>query len=155
VAEHEEVQPFVVHDRRRFGPDGEPRASVAVPTGEDVPRGDEVPTGAAATAAEALRKGPKGPSPEDEPAGPQAPAVDFTTFIFSLGTSALMHMGDQPHPETGESSVDLALAKETIDLLAMLQEKTKGNLSSEEERFVGALLYDLRLRFVQASQRQK
>lgn len=79
------------------------------------------------------------------------PPIDFTTFVFSLGSSALMLLGEAPNPETGESMKNLPLAKETIDLLSMLQDKTKGNLTQEEQRFLDSLLYDLRLRFVEAS----
>jgi hypothetical protein len=75
-------------------------------------------------------------------------AIDFYTFCLSLGSSAFVHMGDAPHPETGESQPNLLLAQQTIDILGMLQEKTKGNLSEEEARFLDNLLVDLRLRFV-------
>lgn len=76
------------------------------------------------------------------------PAIDFTTFCVSLGSSAFVHMGDAPHPETGQPEPDLLLAQQTIDILGMLQEKTKGNLSEDEARFLQNLLVDLRLRFV-------
>lgn len=79
--------------------------------------------------------------------------IDFYTFVLSLGSSAFVHLGDAPHPETGQpAEPDLLLAKQTIDILAMLGEKTKGNLTQEEERFLETLLTDLRLRFVQKSQ---
>lgn len=82
----------------------------------------------------------------DETRGP----IDFYTFVLSLGSSAFVHLGDAPHPETGEpAKPDLALAKQTIDILAMLRDKTKGNLTPEEEKFLENLLTDLRLRFVQ------
>jgi hypothetical protein len=74
--------------------------------------------------------------------------MDFHTFAFSLGSSALIHLGEAAHPETGDSQVDLVLAKETIDILGMLQEKTRGNLTPEEDRFLDQLLYDLRLRYL-------
>ena len=74
--------------------------------------------------------------------------IDFYTFCLSLGSSAVVHMGDAPHPETGEAQPNLILAQQTIDILGMLQEKTKGNLSDEEARFLDNLLVDLRLRFV-------
>ncbi|HVI75568.1 MAG TPA: DUF1844 domain-containing protein [Anaeromyxobacteraceae bacterium] len=74
--------------------------------------------------------------------------IDFYTFCLSLGSSAFVHMGDAPHPETGEAQPNLILAQQTIDILGMLQEKTKGNLSDEEARFLDNLLVDLRLRFV-------
>ena len=81
--------------------------------------------------------------------------IDFYTFVLSLGSSAFVHLGDAPHPETGTPAPpDLLLAKQTIDILAMLRDKTKGNLTPEEERFMENLLTDLRLRFVAASQRK-
>jgi hypothetical protein len=78
--------------------------------------------------------------------------IDFYTFVFSLGSSAIVHLGDAPHPETGAPAPpDLFLAKQTIDILAMLRDKTKGNLTPEEEKFLEALLMDLRMRFVERS----
>ncbi len=78
-----------------------------------------------------------------------AGSIDFYTFVLSLGSSAFVHLGDAPHPETGElSKPNLLLAQQTIDILAMLREKTKGNLTAEEEKFLDNLLTDLRLRFV-------
>ena len=79
----------------------------------------------------------------------QPGGIDFYTFVLSLGSSAFIHLGDAPHPETGAvGEPDLDLAQQTIDILAMLAEKTKGNLTPEEDRFLGNLLTDLRLRFV-------
>ena len=78
--------------------------------------------------------------------------IDFYTFVLSLGSSAFVHLGDAPHPETGKPvEPDLLVAKQTIDILAMLRDKTKGNLTAEEERFLETLLADLQLRFVQKS----
>lgn len=74
--------------------------------------------------------------------------IDFYTFVLSLGSSAFVHLGDAPHPETQEAAANLLLAKQTIDILGMLQEKTKGNLTPEEDKFLQALLSDLRLRYV-------
>ncbi len=84
---------------------------------------------------------------------PVKPAqLDFYTFILGLGSSAFVHLGDAPHPETGQAvAPDLALAQQTIDVLAMLREKTKGNLTAEEETLFGHLLRDLRLRYVERS----
>jgi hypothetical protein len=76
-------------------------------------------------------------------------AIDFYTFVLSLASSAFVHLGDAPHPDTGQpGKPDLALAHQTIDILAMLREKTKGNLTHEEEAFMDHLLTDLRLRYV-------
>jgi len=84
---------------------------------------------------------------------PVKPAkLDFFTFVLGLGSSAFIHLGDAPHPETGQAAApDLALAQQTIDVLAMLQEKTRGNLTPEEDALMGQLLRDLRLRFVERS----
>lgn len=82
---------------------------------------------------------------------PHPGPVDFGTFVLSLGSSALVHLGEIQHPETAEAKENLSLARQTIDLLAMLEEKTKGNLTPEETRFLRDLLADLRLKFVEKS----
>ena len=87
---------------------------------------------------------PEAPNPGELP-------VTFGTFLVSLASSAAFALGEAPHPETGKVERDLALAKQTIDLIAMLQEKTRGNLSDEEQKLVEAVLYDLRLRYVEAT----
>jgi len=78
------------------------------------------------------------------------PGIDFNTFILSLSTSALMHLGKLPGAED-DSTVNLAHAKQSIDCIALLEEKTRGNLTGEEERLISEVLYDLRLRFVAAT----
>ena len=82
---------------------------------------------------------------------PPLPEPNFTSLIFSLSSTALFHLGDVPDPQTGEKKTDLALAKHTIDIIAMLQEKTTGNLTEEEQKFTESILADLRWRFVNAS----
>lgn len=84
---------------------------------------------------------------------PHLPAVDFHTFVLSLGSSALLHLGEIEHPDVGAPQTDLPLAKHTIDILVMLEEKTKGNLTPAEEKLIGSLLYDLRLRYVEAQKK--
>jgi hypothetical protein len=84
-------------------------------------------------------------------AGQELPEVDFTTFVLSLSHSALMHLGDAPDPNDGQVHLDLPMARQTIDLLAMLQEKTRGNLTGAEERVLTQAIYDLRLRYVEVS----
>jgi len=83
-------------------------------------------------------------------AHPPAP-LDFGTFVLSIGSSALVHLGEIQHPDTEQARENLLLARQTIDLLAMLEEKTRGNLTDEEVRFLGDLLSDLRLKFVEKS----
>jgi Domain of unknown function (DUF1844) len=83
--------------------------------------------------------------------GQQAP-IDFYTFVLGLASSAFVHLGDAPHPETGApGKPELGLARQTIEILDMLREKTKGNLTEEESAFLENLLTDLRLRFVARS----
>jgi hypothetical protein len=77
------------------------------------------------------------------------PAIDFATFVLSLSHSALVHLGDAPDPSGGMPKPDVTMAKQTIDLLLVLQEKTAGNLTGEEERLLDQVLYDLRMRYVE------
>jgi hypothetical protein len=119
---------FTVTDRRSFSASGEARPPEEAPA----------PTGAA-------------PPPAEPPKERALPPVDFGTFVLSLGSSALMHLGEFAEPEGGKSQKDLPLAKHTIDILDMLQARTKGNLSPQEDKLLESLLYDLRLRYVSAS----
>ena len=80
------------------------------------------------------------------------PEVNFNSLIFSLSSSALIHLGEIADPHTNQKSKDLPLAKHTIDTIAMLKEKTKGNLVEEEARFLESILTDLRWRYVKSVQ---
>lgn len=82
----------------------------------------------------------------------ELPAIDFSTFVLSLSHSALVHLGDAEDPSTGLRGRDLPMARQTIDLLSLLQEKTRGNLDGGEERVLEQVLTDLRLRFVEVTQ---
>ena len=77
--------------------------------------------------------------------------LTFSAFVLGLASSALIHLGVHQNPETGAVSIDLTLARQSIDVLAMLREKTRGNLSTEEEQLCSSVLADLRLRFVEKS----
>src|ERR1700733_5534041 len=87
------------------------------------------------------------PSPGED----ALPTLDLATFVLSLNHSALMHLGDAPHPSGESPEKDLPLARQTIDLLGLLEEKTKGNLTGDEERLLAHVLFDLRMRFVELS----
>ncbi|SHO50503.1 DUF1844 domain-containing protein [Desulfopila aestuarii] len=78
------------------------------------------------------------------------PEVTFSTFVMSLNTSALYHLGEIRDPRTGQTNVDHDLARHAIDTLVMLQQKTKGNLSRDEEEMLKNIIYDVKLRFVKA-----
>ena len=78
------------------------------------------------------------------------PDIDFGTFIISLASSVLMHLGEIEHPDSSKHEENLSLAKQTIDILGMLQEKTRGNLTTDDEQLLTNLLYDLRMKYVAA-----
>ena len=83
------------------------------------------------------------------------PRIDFTAFVMSLATTAAVHLGDVPDPVSGEQAVNLPAASQMVDILSMLQEKTKGNLDPDETQLVETLLYELRMRYVEATQHDK
>lgn len=91
--------------------------------------------------------------PRETPSS-ELPKIDFSTFVLSLATSALFHMGLAEAPEGGPpAEKNLPLARQTIDTLEMLQERTRGNLVDEEEKLLQSVLYELHMSFVKANQR--
>lgn len=76
------------------------------------------------------------------------PQVTFATFLLSLNTSALVHLGELPEPGSEETSVDLDMARHAIDTIAMLKEKTAGNLDEEEQRLMDSILFELRMLYI-------
>src|SRR5512140_2840069 len=89
---------------------------------------------------------------EAHPASSESP-IAFNTFIIGLASTALIHLGDTANPETGRTERNLELARQSLDLLSMLREKTRGNLTDEQEKLFATLLTDLRLRYGEASKR--
>jgi len=88
---------------------------------------------------------------DDESAEDSIPKMDFSTFVISLGTSALYHMGVVAGPEgDAESQKNLPMARQAIDTLEMLVEKTRGNLDAQEDKLLESLLFELRMRFVES-----
>ena len=130
----EEEKGFVIKDRRAFDETGHAK--------EDT--GDKKPE--QAKTEKAARK-----KAQDAPRSTPLPEVSFSSLMFSLSSSALFHLGEITDPNTGENKVDLPLAKHAIDTIAMLREKTRGNLTSDEEKFTDGVLTDLRLRYVKRS----
>ena len=86
-----------------------------------------------------------------ERGGEDLPHIDFSTFVLSLSHSGFVHLGDAPEPSGERAPANLELARQTIDLLSLLEDKTRGNLTGEEERMLSAALYDLRSRFAEVS----
>lgn len=80
------------------------------------------------------------------------PEVSFVSLVLSLNTTALYHLGDLPHPETGQKIIDLELVRHTIDTLSMLAEKTTGNLDGQENELMTRVLYELQMRFIKAGE---
>ncbi len=83
-----------------------------------------------------------------EDSGGMLPAVTFSTFVLSLSSSALVHLGEVPSPDTGAMAEDLSVARHTIDVLAMLKEKTDKCLDEDERQLLDAILYELRMKYV-------
>ena len=145
MAEQEEKQEgkgFTVQDRRRFSPEtGEAR--------EDAP---EAPSAASAepepspVASEAASESAAASEKAQEP----LPEINFSTFVISLSTQALMHLGEIADPLSGKASKDIPVAKQMIDIIGMLKDKTKGNLNAGEERLTEEILFDLRMKYVEA-----
>ncbi len=81
----------------------------------------------------------------------ELPTIDFATFVMSLSHSALVDLGDEPHPDSGAVEAHLELAKQTIDLLGLLEEKTHGNLTGAEERLLTQVLFELRTKYVKVA----
>ena len=133
----EEEKGFVIKDKRTFSQEtGEPVEEKA--REEEEAKGEK----------EAPEKPPK---PEAETAAKeetQLPEVNFSTFVFSLSSSAFFHFGEIPDPATGAKEKNLPMAKHSIDILSMLEEKTRGNLTDDEEQLIKNILYDLRMRYV-------
>ena len=84
----------------------------------------------------------------DKPDSPLMPEVTFSTFVLSLASSALMHLGEVPDPETGRTVRNEALARNAIDVLTMLDDKTRNGLTPDESKLIRDVLYELRMKFV-------
>ncbi len=127
----EEEKGFVIKDRRSFDEKGELKDTKL----------EE----------EAKKEEPKDQAPKKEAERPPLPEVSFNSLIFSLSSTVFFHLGEIADPQSGKKAKDLPLAKHTIDIIAMLKEKTEGNLTEEEKKFIENILTDLRWRYVNAT----
>ncbi len=138
--EKQESKGFTVQDKRRFSPDtGEAR--------KDAPEESSTTAKAAEPhdqATENLR------DTENEP----LPEINFSTFVIGLSTQALMHLGEIDNPISGKVETDVSVAKQMIDILGMLRDKTRGNLNASEDRLMEDILFDLRMKYVEAVKRR-
>ena len=140
--EKEEKKDFVVKDRRIF-------AEENLDDRDKEER--EAPAAEEKTEAETKEADEKPDAGDQEPPL-QFPEINFATFVASLNASALLQLGAIDDPTTGTKNKNLPMAKQTIDILSMMQEKTEGNLSEEEENLLKNILYDLRLMYVKEKQ---
>lgn len=122
----EEPKGFEIRDRRGRGADDDPSSEAGATSPQRQPE----------------------PSASSQPAFQATPPVTFSSLVFSMGTTALMLMGEQLDPGQQRLPVNLAQAKEIIDILSVLEAKTKGNLTSEEQAVLGDMLYALRMKYV-------
>jgi len=131
-----EAKGFTVQDRRRFSPEtGEAREGAP----EEAPAKPQAGSGNI-QGAEALRESEGEPLPE----------INFSAFVISLSTQALMHLGEIANPMSGKVEIDVPVAKQMIDILGMLNDKTRGNLNASENRLMEDILFDLRMKYVEA-----
>ena len=141
--ENEEKKDFVVKDRRIFA---EGKVDTEAEEKEEKEK-KETPPADDKKEAETTAAGEEPAAEEQEPPL-QFPEINFATFVASLNFSALSHLGAIEDPSSGTKNKNLPMAKQTIDILNMLQEKTSGNLSAEEENMLKNILYDLRIMYV-------
>ncbi|MEE8429989.1 MAG: DUF1844 domain-containing protein [Candidatus Desulfatibia sp.] len=136
-----EKKDFIIKDKRMFSEEGQDHQEEERAAKEE-------------ERAESSEEEAQAPDSEDAAASGedaesfQLPEINFATFIFSLNSSVLAHLGIIDDPASGKKVKNLALAKQTIDILGMLEEKTRGNLTEDEESMLKNILYDLRMIYV-------
>jgi len=154
----EEEKPIRVVDRRMFTPDGELRPEYRTEGQADTGPAPEPPSqplaGGPPKSGAPSAQAPVGAAaaqPEPGEERPEAPRSAFALIVQMLAMPAYAALGMMPDPAAGRQRVDRGAAREMIDLLAVLEQKTRGNLSFEESNFLSRVLYDLRLAFVEVS----
>jgi Domain of unknown function (DUF1844) len=161
ASDEEPGKGFKIQDRRRFSAEGELKPEF---------RGGDEP-GTQRSGATAEPSGAREPGMSKEYAGSAGPPrqtsaaasagarstppaeISFSTFLMSLSTEALVHMGEIPDPAGGEHRRDLATAQHLIDIIGLLKEKTRGNLDPDEQGLLDAILFDLRMKYVEIARR--
>ncbi len=163
--EEEKPRAFKVDDRRRFSPEGELKPEFQ---GTDEPTagartdappaggGDTASSAAAASASASTSAGsaraaerPSTAQSRARASAGVAPEITFGTFVVGLSTQALVHLGEIPDPLSGQPSADLPAAQQLIDIIAILKEKTRGNLDHDEDTLLETILFELRMKYVE------
>jgi len=154
MSDQDEGSSFKIKDRRRFDSAGnekseevQEKASLSEGNPRQETAGNEkketVVGSSGASRADSDKK-PEASEHKSYPAG----EIDLSSFVMSLATQALMQLGEMKPPEGVQVEVNKAQAKQTIDILIMIQEKTRGNLDANEEKFLEEILHQLRISFV-------
>ena len=137
----DEANQFKVTDRRQFTSEGETRQDP-----EPQPEPSEAPPPPAEPLREAPQEAPPDSADEDSQEG-----MNFASFLLSLATTGMVHLGEIPEPPTGQTLENLEAARQMIDILGILKEKTEGNLTPEESQLMENMLYEMRMRFLAKS----
>jgi len=152
--EEQREQGFVVSDKRLFTKDGERRETEDRTAAANRPAAERTPPPrAAATPPES----PPAPPPADRPSAsepqprPEELAIDFSTYVVMLANTVMMLLGQMPDPATQQRYLDLPQAKHTIDILMMLRDKTRGNLTAEETKLLEDVMPQLQMAYVSVS----
>jgi len=132
MADEKKDSGFVIKDKRILSEDNE--------------AGGEKPASSPSEEKPEFKKNVKNKPIQDERF--DYPPINFSNFVLSLSTSAFFHFGDFPDPVSGKVQKDLQAAKQTIDMLDMISEKTKGNLDDQEKNLIQGVLYELKMRYV-------
>ena len=152
-AEEEKPKAFKVDDRRRFSSEGDLKPEQRAETPSPSPSSAAPDQAAAAPSSLDAGTGDAGTgfTAVSQPADAAAPIAEmtFATFMVGLSTQALVHLGEIPDPQAGQLAEDLLAAEQLIDLIAMLQDKTRGNLDNGEVQLVQAILFELRMKYVE------
>lgn len=142
-SEEEKPKAFKVDDRRRFSAEGELKPEFR--GAEQPARPSQRPEASVPPSGPAIVTGEPGPVP---PTG-EATEISFATFMVGLSTQALFHLGEIADPQGGGPQQDLPAAQQLIDIIGMLKEKTRGNLDHDEETLLDAILFELRMKYVE------
>jgi hypothetical protein len=140
MTKEQDEQSFRVTDKRGFREDGESLSQESSGKTEDK------------SAAQKTSSGDPGSSGQEIP---PRPPIDFPSYILSYYTQGLVLLGEVPNPYTNKKEEDVEAARHTIDILSMLEQKTKGNLGNEEQQLLESVLYELRMKFMAKTNRIK
>jgi hypothetical protein len=147
MSEDNDEKGFVIKDKRIFDETGDVKDDEA----KDKPKEETMEKPDISEKEETSQKPEETGTPREE--SQPFPEINFAGFIFSLHTSALLHFGDFPDPVSNEKSRNLPAAKQTIEILDMMKDKTRGNLDENEEKLLDGILYELKMRYVTESEK--